>query len=318
MCCNQFRYGQCHQELACVGPVVCRVASCRPPWEVDPTCTTASATANETALHTAPCLDDNRSAFVIAFGARAELGAPEGQLRVAALVGIAATPDAARATGSSRADGGVFSFGDARFHGSTGGLQLNQPIVGIAATPTGKGYWLVASDGGVFSLRRRALPRLDRRHAAQPADRRHGARRRAAAATGSSRPTAASSASATRASTARRAALRLNHPIVGMARDAERQRATGSSPPTAASSASATRASGLAPATARLARPHRRDGGDRRAARATGCSAADGGVFASATRSSYGSLASDGSAQGKHAYDLEPRPTGDGYWIATN
>ena len=59
VCCNQFRYGQCHQELACVGPVVCRVASCRPPWEVDPTCTTASATANETALHTAPCLDDN-------------------------------------------------------------------------------------------------------------------------------------------------------------------------------------------------------------------------------------------------------------------
>ena len=29
----------------------------RPPWEVDPTCTTASATANETALHTAPCLE---------------------------------------------------------------------------------------------------------------------------------------------------------------------------------------------------------------------------------------------------------------------
>jgi hypothetical protein len=56
-CCNQFRYGQCHQELACVGPVVCRVATCAPPWLVDATCTTASATANETALHTAPCLD---------------------------------------------------------------------------------------------------------------------------------------------------------------------------------------------------------------------------------------------------------------------
>jgi hypothetical protein len=55
-CCNQFRYGQCHQELRCVGPVVCRVATCAPPWRWDPTCTRASATANETSLHTAPCL----------------------------------------------------------------------------------------------------------------------------------------------------------------------------------------------------------------------------------------------------------------------
>jgi hypothetical protein len=29
--------------------------------------------------------------------------------------------------------------------------SLNKPIVGIAATPDGNGYWLVASDGGVFS-----------------------------------------------------------------------------------------------------------------------------------------------------------------------
>ena len=48
-------------------------------------------------------------------------------------------------------DGGIFSYGDARFYGSTGGLHLNQPIVGMAATPEGAGYWLVASDGGIFS-----------------------------------------------------------------------------------------------------------------------------------------------------------------------
>jgi hypothetical protein len=26
--------------------------------------------------------------------------------------------------------------------------HLNSPVVGIAATPDGKGYWLVAADGG--------------------------------------------------------------------------------------------------------------------------------------------------------------------------
>ncbi len=32
-----------------------------------------------------------------------------------------------------------------------GGVMLNKPAVGMAATPDGGGYWLVASDGGVFS-----------------------------------------------------------------------------------------------------------------------------------------------------------------------
>ncbi|MDP9389155.1 MAG: superoxide dismutase family protein, partial [Actinomycetota bacterium] len=50
------------------------------------------------------------------------------------------------------ADGGVFSFGDARFHGSTGNIRLNQPMVGMAATPGRAGYWMVAADGGVFSF----------------------------------------------------------------------------------------------------------------------------------------------------------------------
>jgi hypothetical protein len=49
------------------------------------------------------------------------------------------------------ADGGVFSFGGAQFHGSTGSMRLNKPVVGMAATPDGNGYWLVASDGGVFA-----------------------------------------------------------------------------------------------------------------------------------------------------------------------
>ena len=49
-------------------------------------------------------------------------------------------------------DGGIFSFGNARYYGSTGNVRLHEPIVGMAATPTGRGYWLVASDGGIFAF----------------------------------------------------------------------------------------------------------------------------------------------------------------------
>jgi Cu/Zn superoxide dismutase len=49
-------------------------------------------------------------------------------------------------------DGGVFNFGDAGLFGSAAKMTLNQPIVAIAATPSGDGYWLTASDGGVFGF----------------------------------------------------------------------------------------------------------------------------------------------------------------------
>ncbi|MDQ1434394.1 MAG: hypothetical protein QOF59_1210, partial [Actinomycetota bacterium] len=42
-------------------------------------------------------------------------------------------------------------YGDARFFGSTGAIRLNKPIVAMASTPSGKGYWLCASDGGIFN-----------------------------------------------------------------------------------------------------------------------------------------------------------------------
>jgi hypothetical protein len=49
-------------------------------------------------------------------------------------------------------DGGIFSYGTAGFHGSTGGIHLDAPMVGMAATADHGGYWTVASDGGIFSF----------------------------------------------------------------------------------------------------------------------------------------------------------------------
>jgi hypothetical protein len=49
-------------------------------------------------------------------------------------------------------DGGIFTFGDASFLGSTGAIRLNQPVVAMASTPSGRGYWLAASDGGIFTF----------------------------------------------------------------------------------------------------------------------------------------------------------------------
>ena len=67
------------------------------------------------------------------------------------VVGMASTPNG-QGYWLVASDGGVFSYGNASFYGSTGAIRLNQPIVGMAATLDGKGYWLVASDGGIFTF----------------------------------------------------------------------------------------------------------------------------------------------------------------------
>ncbi len=73
--------------------------------------------------------------------------------RVVALIfmvcaSVALTPAAHASVSRSPQD--VDAFGDAGFFGSTGSTTLNSPIVGMAATATGRGYWLLGEDGGVF------------------------------------------------------------------------------------------------------------------------------------------------------------------------
>ena len=47
----------------------------------------------------------------------------------------------------------MFALGDAHYQGSMGNIKLNKPVQSIVVDPDGEGYWLVASDGGVFSFK---------------------------------------------------------------------------------------------------------------------------------------------------------------------
>ncbi len=49
------------------------------------------------------------------------------------------------------ADGGIFTFGRP-FLGSMGGIRLNAPVIGGSEACGTPGYWMVATDGGVFSF----------------------------------------------------------------------------------------------------------------------------------------------------------------------
>ena len=51
------------------------------------------------------------------------------------------------------ADGGTFSYGDAKFNGSLPALKTvpAAPVDGIIAVDPG-GYWMFSSDGGVYAF----------------------------------------------------------------------------------------------------------------------------------------------------------------------
>jgi hypothetical protein len=78
------------------------------------------------------------------------------------VVGIVPTPDH-HGYWLDASDGGVFAFGDAGFYGSIPGLGLRPagsglpnslaaPIVGMVSSTDGGGYYMVASDGGIFAF----------------------------------------------------------------------------------------------------------------------------------------------------------------------
>jgi hypothetical protein len=181
--CFQFRYGQCNQDIECIGRIVCRVVACIPPWEVDPTCTTTNAEDDGTAEQDAACWttappsppppacaspatncqvvamassrDGAGYAMITSFGKLFHYGdfhfdGDESAVMLdKPIVGMAATSGGGYYLVG--ADGGIFAF-DAPFYGSMGGQPLDQPMVGMCCAPSGEGYWTVAGDGGVFSF----------------------------------------------------------------------------------------------------------------------------------------------------------------------
>lgn len=54
--CSYFRYGQCYQEIAQLGPIARRVVTCVPPYVLDAGCTPVAAVDNSTADHVTGCL----------------------------------------------------------------------------------------------------------------------------------------------------------------------------------------------------------------------------------------------------------------------
>jgi hypothetical protein len=99
---------------------------------------------------------------IFSFGAAAFYGSMGGTPLQRPVVGI--TPSASR-TGYwlVASDGGIFSFGNSSYYGSIPGVglhpagsglpnSLNAPIVGMVPSVSGHGYFMVASDGGVFAF----------------------------------------------------------------------------------------------------------------------------------------------------------------------
>ena len=114
-------------------------------------------------------------------------------------------------------DGGIFSYGDAPFYGSTGGvLILNQPIVGMAATPDGERLLAGGLRRGDLHLRRRRVLRLRPAPSISISPSSGWPPPPTGAATGSSPPTAGSSPSVTLGFYGSTGGVHLAQPIVAM------------------------------------------------------------------------------------------------------
>jgi hypothetical protein len=184
--CFQFRYGQCNQDVSCIGRIHCRVVTCVPPWEIDPSCTMTVATDNGTADQNAACLtpgptppppptpqpppcpsastqckavgialstDSKGYGIVTSFGKMIGFGDEDNHGGVDYTLEKPVTAIVGCPAGGYwfvNGAGRVFAFGLARFHGDAADAGIESPVVAMAHTPSGKGYWLVTQKGWVL------------------------------------------------------------------------------------------------------------------------------------------------------------------------
>jgi hypothetical protein len=128
-----------------IGSVVLLTGMSALVWVAAPPQLTGSPVAAAAAITPAP---DS----VLPFGTATAVSSPTVYAHLnAPLVGMAASPKG-RGAWAVGADGGVFTFGTARFFGSLGGAPLVAPVIGIAPTPDGGGYWLATADGAVYAF----------------------------------------------------------------------------------------------------------------------------------------------------------------------
>ena len=144
--CNQFRYGQCHTEIDCYGPVACRLVTCTPPWAFDPSCNSSVAVDESTVTHTAPCLPgDCPSALVLRYY---DLGGPGGSLGPQ----VGAETTITGGTWLQLTNGGIFEVYPIGMHTTEGPIfqrmmslggpsKVGAPTQDDATTTDGTGRW---------------------------------------------------------------------------------------------------------------------------------------------------------------------------------
>jgi len=146
--CFQFRYGQCNQQVSCIGRIRCRVVACVPPWTVDPTCTTTLAVDNSTAEMNEPCWTSAKPSPPPP--PLPPCPSPATRCETAGLVVSATGKGYYLFTGY----GAVLNYGDALWHGGlpSAGVTPAKPVVAMAVTSTGLGYYLVDGTGSVHTF----------------------------------------------------------------------------------------------------------------------------------------------------------------------
>ncbi|MGH9074653.1 MAG: hypothetical protein ACRDZQ_11135 [Acidimicrobiales bacterium] len=87
--------------------------------------------------------------YVRTFGSVPNAAGNAGDLHLAAPIVAAAFTPGGGGYWMLGADGGIFTYGDAGFHGSATSAHPRPPWVGIAPTPDGHGYWVAEADGSV-------------------------------------------------------------------------------------------------------------------------------------------------------------------------